>query len=1694
MKNDVDKRVVEFEFDNSKFDKNVKKSTKTLNKFDETLQFKDVSKSLDEIKIKFSALDVVFASVTRNITDRVVNLGIRLIKSLSVDNLSAGWTKFGEKTIAVGTLMSQSLKIAGREIEDYSEKMGIVNDQLDKLNWFTDETSYNFTDMVDNIGKFTAAGQDLDKSVEAMMGIANWAALSGQNAATASRAMYQLSQALGKGYVQLIDYKSIQNANMDTQEFRKTVLETAVAMGELTKEGENYIAKTGKKFTQNQFAEQLNSKWFTSDVLTASLKKYSGAVDKLYEITEKEGITASEAIELYGDQFDELAIKAFKAAQEARTFSDAINSVKDAVSTGWMTTAEMIFGSYDEAKEFWTQLANELYDVFAESGNIRNEILSIWKALEGRSDLFTRGGPNQGAFWNLYDSIIAVRDAISDAWNTIFPKSEFEDEDDRINDIAHNLKTLTSNFQKATARVKDFFEQNEDLKQILGGVFSIVKMFVATIEALRYALDPIVYTLKELALTVSSIFADLGSKLSSSTGYAEGLFSVAAKINEVLTHIFSVIDLPNALRKVASLLGTIFSAVKRIFSVISDFLKSHVNLSDMLSSITSGLSSLTDKIKEFFSQIGRKSGNNATNIVTTVIGVENNTVLKSSATNASETVGILQILKDFAMSILNLLKSLYPVVTSVIVLATSLINAFASAFRWLSSKIIEIANWQSETNKSLKYLLMVAAGAFIIFKIIDIFLNIKWLLEYMKGNIFSTLDDAADALRRWGLSKIIKSIGYDLLALASSFLIIVAGAKLLSTVGWSEIEKALVILSALVGFAVLLVQTSKKLSNSFSILEKEKSFFSRNGESTTLREIGSVMLSLGVTFWIISKSLTNFKEISETENAFRNAIKILGLLSATFIVLQLISKKTDKASVSMRRMLPSMFQFIGFAVSLKILAKTVVNLSAMIEKLTEIAKKNLMNISLGISGIVAALIVINNWTRKAGYATGNLRTVTISFGLKLGVTLMGIASLLLSASLFMKTIRNLGDEATKVLIWTASIIGGIMLLCIAIEAITNSGLKKLASLGNIGKIKRDNPVASLLSSIAFLLLSISASIAILSVIKITSELKQIMIGVGIFIGAILVIAGLMQMIPNKSVLGKGEISGIAALIKAISTLLLAMAAVMVIAVIIPDKNEVKKIGIALMVFVLGILALAAVIVKGTKAKSAIKAVASIVAFAGALVVLALAMRKFQTTVKVDWKIFGYLSAIIGVILLVGAAVGGFPIIAGGLVLLALSLILMGVALRVLAWGIKNIGDGLVPFSEGLSALGDALSKFNLESVAVFTGLLVDLAGIEIVGILEAIFGGARTIGASLKDLAYGLSQLVEPLNELTVEGAKALGSLFAGLAAVEVAGILEKFFGGYSGIAQGMSSLAVGIETLKDPIKDLDLESIKCLGSLLSTLSSTWLTGLLAGFGHMAIGEGLSDIADGITAIVPALNIFEKEHLDKLHYVIKFLNDMLGLINGWTALGQGIANWIGASKGDYLKNALYDISAGLDPFITQMNRLYASDRALESFSKIIGVCFDIDSQNFNTEKLSEMIRVLSELKVPENIEKYGTSLQNIAVGIKRILELDFSEDDFTIRPIIDLTDFEIGYNKLSSMLSSLKGDKTNLSSELAYKVASSQSQNGNSSSIVNNTTNSSNDTYSITMNITTNDPYELAEEFDRILQQTKHNSKLAVGK
>lgn len=396
----VDSKIVELSFENKDFETNARQSISTLDKLKKALNFSNSTKGLDEInnsieKVKInplingvgtlhSAIDgladtIGFAAIVRY-TNKALDSIERLGRTLTTANISSGWQKYADKTTSVATLVSQ-----GYDIDT-------VTDQLKRLNWFTDETSYNFVDMVGNIGKFTAAGQGLEDSVTAMEGIANWAAMSGQNAQAASHAMYQLSQAMGAGVMRKEDYKSIQNVSMDTVEFRQHALDAAVALGTLKKTGEDTYKSliAGKKeFTIDQFAEHLTQDaWFTSDVMMAVFKDYSAAVDQIYDYAEEKGITASEAMEELGGKVDEFGLKAFQSAQQARTLQDAIGSIQDAASTTWMNIFEAIFGNANEATDLWTAVANEGYDIFV--GPLNNLYDIVTEAFGGKTPTLTK--------------------------------------------------------------------------------------------------------------------------------------------------------------------------------------------------------------------------------------------------------------------------------------------------------------------------------------------------------------------------------------------------------------------------------------------------------------------------------------------------------------------------------------------------------------------------------------------------------------------------------------------------------------------------------------------------------------------------------------------------------------------------------------------------------------------------------------------------------------------------------------------------------------------------------------------------------------------------------------------------------------------------------------------------------------------------------------------------------------------------------------------------------------------------------------------------------------------------------------------------------------------------------------------------------------------------------------------------------
>lgn len=678
----VTNEVVRMTFEGGDFEKKIEKSLSALQKLKEHLSFKKATNdAVDNLSLMERSLDTlahkaetIWDRTTSKIKDAISNKiigALKEVQDMTINQLSAGWDKYAKKTEAVATLVGQGYD------------MDVVNREMELLNRYTDETSYAFTEMVQSIGKFTASGQSLEDANLAMQGIANWAALSGANATKASSAMYQLSQAMGKGALKLDDFKSIQNVGMDTQEFRKQTLEAAVALGTLRKNAdETYtvINDEGEAiedytFTMTNFTEYLSKgEWLTSDVMMKTFSRYGSAIANINnEIENERAEIASDAIKnleeendrireqfklltgnmdmekdkldealnkwtqiqdvneeaienylqfnkkatreqaksilhqeyldnlkKFADEFgistekatnflkdsgtwtDTFGLKAYKAAQEAKTFRDAIDSVKDAASTKWMNIWEKIFGDYGSARTTWTTFANYLYDLLVGWLDDISDALDDWLSAGGRETLFA-------AFSALGDTLMLIKDLVGEVFSGIFgPLSG-----SRLLSVTEGFKSFAVAVHNLVLRIKETEVLQNVAKSIgnllsaLGSVFNALKtaynMAFPKVASSGSIVVRIIMAIADALQSVTKGFADLISgNVFSFYKLFRGIFSVGSGIVEVIRTIFS------ALGGLIPSFDGVGDKAKGVFSTIFGF----------LSDIGGKLQDFGDKLKE----------------------------------------------------------------------------------------------------------------------------------------------------------------------------------------------------------------------------------------------------------------------------------------------------------------------------------------------------------------------------------------------------------------------------------------------------------------------------------------------------------------------------------------------------------------------------------------------------------------------------------------------------------------------------------------------------------------------------------------------------------------------------------------------------------------------------------------------------------------------------------------------------------------------------------------------------------------------------------------------------------------------------------------------------------------------------------------------------------------------------------------
>lgn len=542
----IEERIVSLGFNNKSFEQHAAQSMSTLDKLDHMLNAFGGSKgiglltdTLETVSSKFSVMGTIGDQVLRRIADGAMDAANKLIqigKSMSIDQVTAGWGKYEQKTASVQTIMNST-----------GDSIDKVNGYLSELMWYSDETSFGFTDMTSALGQMTSTGGKVENLIPLLMGVGNAVAYAGKGASEFSRVVYNLNQSYGAGSLQLMDWKSVELAGVASKELKQAFIDVAIAQGKI-KEGEVTIAN---------FDQTLSKKWADTEVMEGAFGKFAEMTMEAKRLIDA-GVyrNATEAYQALASKYGEVAVKAAQSAQEAKSFTEAIEATQDAVSSGWLTTFEHIFGNYEEAKKLWTNLTDVLWEMFAAGAEMRNEVLGRWH------------NAKVGGYQTLMEALENVFEVITKLTNLTrggLLKVIFGSK----GDDAHALTLILI---KATRSFKFF---SEELLQFTNNLerFNVFEKVFAGLHAIFLTLKtPLVWLKTAFEETFKPLFTYNGNQLKWPRDLAIIISQLATRFMELGISLNKWIKSSSVVQSLSNLAWGIASVFEFIFTGIRSFI------------------------------------------------------------------------------------------------------------------------------------------------------------------------------------------------------------------------------------------------------------------------------------------------------------------------------------------------------------------------------------------------------------------------------------------------------------------------------------------------------------------------------------------------------------------------------------------------------------------------------------------------------------------------------------------------------------------------------------------------------------------------------------------------------------------------------------------------------------------------------------------------------------------------------------------------------------------------------------------------------------------------------------------------------------------------------------------------------------------------------------------------------------------
>lgn len=1546
MSTTIDERVVEMRFDNKQFESNVQTSLSTLDRLKKSLNLSGAAKGFDEIdsaskkvnmnglanavesvRLKFSALEVMAVTALANITNSALNAGKRIVSALTIDPIKTGFQEYETQIGAVQTILANT-QHEGTNLQQ-------VNRALDKLNTYADKTIYNFTEMTRNIGTFTAAGVNLQTSVDSIKGIANLAAVSGSTSQQASTAMYQLSQALAAGKVSLMDWNSVVNAGMGGKVFQDALVRTSELLGTGAKNAINMYGSFRESLTKGE--------WLTTEVLTETLKQFAGAYSEADLI--QQGFSESQAKEIA-----QMAKTAEEAATKVKTFTQLWDTLKESAQSGWTATWEILIGDFEEAKDLLSEVSETIGNVIGEAAQARNDLLSGGLS-SGWKQLLNQGIADEAGYiesiqevarksGDAFDKMVADSDNFSDALKKGLQEGVISS--DTLSDAVHNLRDkmtgMSQEERKAAGYTSEMVEQIEKLdegikngsvsmdeftekilkpsgrenliqsiwnaakglmsviapiKEAFRDIFppmtseqlyaftealrnltEIMKLSETTSENLKRTFKGLFAVLDIIKQAVTAVFNAVGSLLGGVGDLGAGILGVTGTFGDWLVKLDEFIKQGDVFNKV---LGTIVSVIKTVATAIRDFVK--VVAEKIAFPGFELFHSLLERLHTRMSQIGDAAGG-----------------MKSSVSSAFEAMGNALANCQF----MQLLQAIWDAVKAIA-------GGIADAMGKVGSSLIDsIGN--ADFSGVIDLLNGISFGAIAV-GITKFVGAIKEQLDSI-GSIKESFIGILDSVRGCFEAYQSQLQAGTLLKIASAIAILVASLVALSLIDSAKLSAALGAITVL--FADLMA--SMAVFNKIS------------GQASGVIRSTTAMLAISTSVLILASALKKLGDLDAKQLA-TGLTGVVGL-TATMIV---AAKSLSKGGPTI---IKGASQMVIFAAAIKVLASACEDLSAL--DWEELAKG-----LVGVGVLLAEVSLFMNTAKFSG------QSVTTATGI---VILSGAIKILASACEDFAQMNwgEIGRGLTSIGIVLAEIVAFTRLTGNAQHVIATSAA--LIGIGAAMKI-------------------LAAAVKDFSAMN-WSELAVGLVGMA---GALTAVTIAVNFMPkNMIAIGTGLI--------AVSTALLIMASALENMGGM-EWNEIAK-GLVALGGSLGIMAVGLRAMTGTLSGSAAMLVA-----ASALAILTPVLSILGA---MSWTaIVKGLVSLAGAFTVIGVAGAVLTPLVPTILGLSGAMALIGVAVLGLGAGLLAAGTGLSAIAVGFTALaaaGTAGATAVVASLTVIITGIADLIPAIVAKIGEAIVEFCKVIANSAGEIGNAVKEVVLTLVDVLVECVPAIADgalkLIAGVleALVQytpqiVDSLFQFLIGVLEGIARNLPGLIqAAIDVLMaffagivDALKGIDtatlLQGIVGIGLLAAIMAA------LSAVAALVPGAMVGVLGMGLVIAELALVLAAVGALAQIPGLQWLINEGGNLLQG---IGTAIGKFIGGIVGGFMSGVssqFPQIAADLSGFMTNIQPFIQGASAIDP-SMMDGV-----------KALAETILILTAANILKGLTSWftgGSSLTGFA--------------------------------------------------------------------------------------------------------------------